>query len=150
MPSASAMRGAATRLAQMLASPGYQRSIQTVFFSRTPPKDYDGEIKDFDNDKLRIDLPEQILSEYFTYLVINGMRIDIRLIQGLWNGYNFVRPKARFCKTLGNVVYIPRRVELKKDEDILNKLKGDNDGKIIYIERKPYFIWDDCKRIIYY
>ena len=127
---------------------GNKRRFEGKEFNRYPPRDCDITIYEFTRDKVNIDNHNQILSTRINVLETKKTNIDIRRIEGIWNGYNFMKPSDNFCKTLGETVYLPNDVSFKRINNIYDRTM--DNLKILYIDRIPFLRWDVEGRYVYY
>jgi len=118
---------------------GDKRKFVGDEYHKYPPRDCDKTIHEYVKQKMDITDHCQILSTRIKLIRIEGQEIEIRKIEGLWNGYFFSKPSYLFIKVLNEVVYLPIDVEVIRDG---YKFNDKTKGKEIFMDKKLMLRWD--------
>ena len=118
---------------------GDKRKFVGDEYHKYPPRDCDKTVHEYVKQKIEINDHRQILSTWIKTISIEGQEIEIRKIDGLWNGYFFSKPSYLFIKVLNEVVYLPRDVEVIRDG---YKFNDKTKGREILMDKRLMLRWD--------
>lgn len=125
---------------------GRKRRFEGDEYNRYPNNNIDNRIHVFTGHKVKIDSHRQILSTFLEKI----MDYEVRRIDGIWDGYKYVRPARYFCKIIENTIYLSMEVNIRKMDNIRDLLEEKDKGKVIYYNGRPTFKWDYLEGNFYY